>query len=202
MCERVVHSRFRFPPQFANAAEKAEWLEDHFQDFVEEARDALVSVGVLDESVAVYGGGDASYSLGTGSGGAKSASVERLLNRLLGCKVEMQERIFDFFEALLENEVAIMKKDGTHSEGIVTAKFEHIKIKGRGPLKLISGKGAGSDTLLYDFETDRGVAWAKACAHVEQALNESGLNEEGSAADEFTGFWRRAPATLLDLTLL
>lgn len=126
--------------------------------------------------------------------------MERLLNRLLGVKVETQERIFEYFEALLEHEVARQKKEGNHSgargraragalgvtnrethpmrpdtalqgpipapdhpppaalsppllvDGIVTAKYEHIKVSRRGPQKLISGMGAGSDTILYEFE--------------------------------------------------
>lgn len=102
---------------FESEEKKREWIEDSFEDFLADAREALVDVGLIDEQAAPGGGaGDVRYALSKGAtGGGKTPSVERLLNRLLGVKVEMQERIFDYFEVLLEAEVAAQKKAGNHS---------------------------------------------------------------------------------------
>lgn len=121
---------------FNDDSERSRWIEDKFEDFLDEAREALCSVGVLDEKKGQFGGDSARllsahtrtrasrpgllrHSLWralsgpeessgrvcpqeyvvAGNGKGPVMSVERLLNRLLGIKVEMQERVFEYFGA-------------------------------------------------------------------------------------------------------
>lgn len=43
---------------FESDKERAAFIEEKFEDFLDEARDALVSVGVLDEGKPAYAGAD------------------------------------------------------------------------------------------------------------------------------------------------
>ena len=42
----------------------------------------------------------------------KKMTVKTFLNRLLGCTVAIQNEIFDYFEAALENEISLAKREG------------------------------------------------------------------------------------------
>ena len=48
----------------------------------------------------------------------KKITVKTFLNRLLGCTVEVQNAIFDYFEAGLENEIILAKREGRFENGI------------------------------------------------------------------------------------
>ena len=45
-------------------------------------------------------------------------TVKTFLNRLLGCNVEIQNALFNYFESALEAEIALAKKEGRFDEGI------------------------------------------------------------------------------------
>ena len=49
---------------------------------------------------------------------AKKITVKTFLNRLLGCNVEIQNALFNYFESALEAEIALAKKEGRFDEGI------------------------------------------------------------------------------------
>ena len=169
--------------------------------FLLSAREALESVGLLEppappraEGAPAQGGRlRAAFSK---EDKKATGGVERLLNRLLGVRVEMQSKIFDYFEALLEAEVVKSKRDGSHCDGIVTARFESVTLARGFPRTLLAGGlGAGSDTLYHRFRTDRGVSWAKALSAYHSHVDGGGQGGSGGSGgggrgpDEWSGFY-------------
>ena len=48
----------------------------------------------------------------------KGCTVKTFLNRILGCEVKIQNKLFDYFVAVLNSEIDLAKKENRYDEGI------------------------------------------------------------------------------------
>ena len=81
-------------------------LQEKWQEYLEEAEDAIAGAGIDD----------------------KTPNVKKFLNRLLGMPVEMQNRVFAHFSANFEFEVKKAKEEHKFDEGVVDIRGDvHIQ---------------------------------------------------------------------------
>ncbi|KAG2496337.1 hypothetical protein HYH03_005567 [Edaphochlamys debaryana] len=128
------------------------------EEFVAEAMDELEAVGLLKDD------GEGGLAVSTGmmkeKSQAQAGGVNRLLNRLLGVRVEMQKQIFQYFTALLDNEVVEAKRKGEYETGIVRPTCGDIKCRKREVIYL--APDSSTPTAYLDFQLDRGIPWEEA----------------------------------------
>eukprot|EP00198_Chlamydomonas_reinhardtii_P003137 XP_001692473.1 predicted protein [Chlamydomonas reinhardtii] len=148
--------------------------------FIAEAVHELEAVGLLREDgeggLAVTGAMMKDKAEGAGNMGG----VNRLLNRLLGVRVDMQRRIFQYFTALLDFEVQEAKRAGTYESGIVRPTCGEIRLKGRETIYM--NPDSRITTSHFEFSTDRGVSWEAALRIYEKEAierNERGRKVQG-----------------------
>lgn len=117
--------------------------------------------------------------------GIGSDGLKRFLNRLLGVPLELQDRMFLFFSALMEHFISQDKIVGKYSEGIsdVAGKNKHIKSKEL----LYECPRTGAVTEHVEILTDRGVSWEEA----ERLLAEQqAYCDEHALVDDRSGFYK------------
>eukprot|EP00268_Persea_americana_P026498 TRINITY_DN2591_c1_g1_i1.p1 TRINITY_DN2591_c1_g1~~TRINITY_DN2591_c1_g1_i1.p1 ORF type:complete len:1271 (-),score=272.64 TRINITY_DN2591_c1_g1_i1:376-4122(-) len=129
---------------------------DTIQDFIMKARAALVSVGIVRDSV-----------LGNGKDAGKVSGrivesdmhdVGRFLNRLLGLPPEIQNRLFEFFIIIFDLLVRNARYEGNFDSGIVDIKANIIERQGP-PKTVHVDQLSGASTVLFTFTIDRGINW-------------------------------------------
>ncbi|KAL8166544.1 hypothetical protein V2J09_008043 [Rumex salicifolius] len=148
------------------------------RDFISKAKAALVSVGIVRDSVLVSG-----KESGKISGRIVDSDmhdVGRFLNRLLGLPPEIQNRLFELFTSILDVVIQNARSEGNLDSGIVDIKANIIEPQGT-PKTVHVDHMSGAPTVLFTFTLDRGVTWEFASNLLDEKQN-GGL---GSVHDGF-----------------
>ncbi|XP_027062492.2 protein FORGETTER 1 isoform X1 [Coffea arabica] len=150
---------------------------DAIQDFILQGKAALVSVGIIRDSV-----------LGNGKDGAKISGrivdsdmhdVGRFLNRLLGLPPEIQNRLFELFASILDLLVQNARVEGHLDSGIVDMKANAVELQGH-PKTVHVDSMSGASTILFTFTLDRGITWESASKLLEERQQDGcGLTNNG-----------------------
>ncbi|OIV89831.1 hypothetical protein TanjilG_29766 [Lupinus angustifolius] len=151
---------------------------DTIQDFIIQAKAALVSVGIVRDTILGNG-----KDLGRLSGriiDSDMHDVGRFLNRLLGLPPEIQNRLFELFVSVLDLLVQNARIEGNLDSGIVDLKANVIELQGT-PKTVHVDQMTGASTVLFTFILDRGITWESAST----MLNEKQKDGLGSSNDGF-----------------
>ncbi|KAE9592810.1 putative chromatin regulator PHD family [Lupinus albus] len=151
---------------------------DTIQDFIIQAKAALVSVGIVRDTILGNG-----KDLGRLSGriiDSDMHDVGRFLNRLLGLPPEIQNRLFELFVSVLDLLVQNARIEGNLDAGIVDLKANVIELQGT-PKTVHVDQMTGASTVLFTFILDRGITWELAST----MLNEKQKDGLGSSNDGF-----------------
>ncbi|XP_062012152.1 protein FORGETTER 1 [Rosa rugosa] len=135
------------------------------QDFIEEARAALVFVGIIRDA-------KDSGKLSGRVADSDMHDVGRFLNRILGLPPKVQNRLFELFVSILDLLVHNARIEGNLDSGIVDMKANVIELQGT-PKTVHVDEMSGASTVLFTFTLDRGITWESASAMLE------GKQEEG-----------------------
>ncbi|RLM74220.1 protein strawberry notch-like [Panicum miliaceum] len=139
--------------------------EASIQSFIDEAKAALISVGIIRDAVVCNGkdGGKLSGRIVD----SDMHDVARFLNRLLGLAPNIQNRLFDLFTSILDVVLHNARIEGQLDSGIVDIKAKNIEMK-ESPKTVHTDSLSGALTILYTFTIDRGVTWESAKAMLEE----------------------------------
>lgn len=148
------------------------------RDFIEKGKAALVSVGIVRDSV--VGNGKDSGKFSGRIVDSDMHDVGRFLNRLLGLPPDIQNRLFELFVSILDNLLQNARLEGHLDTGIVDMKANTIELQGT-PKTVHTDNMSGATTLLYTFVMDRGITWEAASA----LLSEKQRDVSGSSAIGF-----------------
>ncbi|XP_027354630.1 protein FORGETTER 1 [Abrus precatorius] len=151
---------------------------DTIQDFIVQAKAALVSVGIVRDTVLGNG-----KDLGRLSGriiDSDMHEVGRFLNRLLGLPPDIQNGLFELFVSILDLLVRNARIEGNLDTGIVDLKANVIELQGT-PKTVHVDQLTGASTVLFTFVLDRGITWELA----SMILNEKQKDGLGSSNDGF-----------------
>ncbi|XP_062226679.1 protein FORGETTER 1-like isoform X2 [Phragmites australis] len=148
------------------------------EEFINEAKTALVSVGIIRDAV-VCNGKDAGKLSGR-IVDSDMHDVARFLNRLLGLAPSIQNRLFDLFTSILDVVVHNARIEGQLDSGIVDIKAKNVEMK-ESPKTVHTDSLSGASTVLFTFTIDRGVTWELAKA----MLDERQKDGAGSSNDGF-----------------
>ncbi|KAG4399450.1 hypothetical protein AAZX31_08G230100 [Glycine max] len=145
---------------------------DTIQDFIVQAKAALVSVGIVRDT------------LGNGKSGriidSDMHEVGRFLNRILGLPPDIQNGLFELFVSILDLLVRNARIEGNLDTGIVDLKANVIELQGT-PKTVHVDQLTGASTVMFTFILDRGITWELAST----MLNEKQKDGLGSANDGF-----------------
>ncbi|KAJ6432365.1 hypothetical protein OIU84_019581 [Salix udensis] len=148
------------------------------QDFIMKAKAALVSVGIVRDSV--LGNGKDYGKLSGRIIDSDMHDVGRFLNRILGLPPDIQNRLFDLFVSILDLLVQNARIEGNLDSGIVDMKANIIELQGT-PKTVHIDHMSGAPTVLFTFTLDRGITWESASTMLEEKQKD-GL---GSSSDGF-----------------
>ncbi|KAL5216267.1 hypothetical protein ABZP36_007668 [Zizania latifolia] len=148
------------------------------QEFIAEAKGALISVGIIRDAV-VCNGKVAGNFFGR-IVDSDMHDVARFLNRLLGLAPKIQNRLFDLFTSILDVVVHNARIEGQLDSGIVDIKAKNVEMK-ESPKTVHIDNLSGASTVLFTFTIDRGVTWESAKA----MLDEWQQDGAGSSNDGF-----------------
>ncbi|KAL5978725.1 udp-glycosyltransferase [Asimina triloba] len=126
------------------------------QDFIVKSKAALVSVGIVRDTVLGNG-----MDAGKVSGRIVESDmhdVGRFLNRLLGLPPDIQNRLFELFISILDLLVRNARNEGNFDSGIVDIKANLIEQEGP-PKTVHVDHMSGAPTVLFTFMVDRGLTW-------------------------------------------
>ncbi|KAK9269142.1 hypothetical protein L1049_000911 [Liquidambar formosana] len=151
---------------------------DTIQDFIVKAKAALVSVGIVRDTV--IGNGKDSGKFYGRIVDSDMHDVGRFLNRLLGLPPEIQNRLFELFVSILDLLVQNARTEGHFDSGIVDMKANIIELQGT-PKTVHVDHMSGASTVLFTFIMDRGITWESAT----NLLDEKQKDGLGSASDGF-----------------
>ncbi|OEL18433.1 Protein strawberry notch-like protein 1 [Dichanthelium oligosanthes] len=130
--------------------------EASIQQFINEAKGALISVGIIRDAV-VCNGKDAGKLSGR-IVDSDMHDVARFLNRLLGLAPYIQNRLFDLFTSILDVVLHDARIEGQLDSGIVDIKAKNVEMK-ESPKTVHTDSLSGALTVLFTFTIDRGVTW-------------------------------------------
>ncbi|RZC64950.1 hypothetical protein C5167_008642 [Papaver somniferum] len=144
------------------------------QDFIIKAKAALVSVGIVRDTI-----------LGNGKVSGKIVDsdmhdVGRFLNRLLGLPPDIQNRLFELFISILDLLVQNARSEGQFDSGIVDIKANVVELQ-ETPKTVHVDRMSGASTVLFTFTLDRGITWEFA----KSLLAEKQKGELDSSDDGF-----------------
>ncbi|KAK3042673.1 hypothetical protein RJ639_000925 [Escallonia herrerae] len=151
---------------------------DTIQDFMVTGKAALVSVGIVRDTVLANG-----KDTGKFSGRIVDSDmhdVGRFLNRLLGLPPDIQNRLFELFVSILDLIVQNARHEGHFDSGIVDMKANTIELQGN-PKTVHIDHMSGASTVLFTFTMDRGITWEAASA----LLDEKQKDGFGSSSNGF-----------------
>ncbi|KAG7944262.1 hypothetical protein I3843_15G090800 [Carya illinoinensis] len=135
------------------------------QDFITKAKAALVSVGIVRDTVLVNG-----KDSGKLSGriiDSDMHDVGRFLNRLLGLPPDIQNRLFELFVGILDLLIQNARIEGNLDSGIVDMKANVIELQGT-PKTVHVDQMSGASTVLFTFTLDRGITWESASTILDE----------------------------------
>ncbi|KAG2568646.1 hypothetical protein PVAP13_7NG407100 [Panicum virgatum] len=152
--------------------------EASIQAFIDEAKAALISVGIIRDAVVCNGkdGGKLSGRIAD----SDMHDVARFLNRLLGLAPNIQNRLFDLFTSVLDVVLHNARIEGQLDSGIVDIKAKSIEMK-ESPKTVHTDSLSGALTVLFTFTIDRGITWESAKAMLEERQKDGA----GSSNDGF-----------------
>ncbi|KAB1212844.1 hypothetical protein CJ030_MR5G010144 [Morella rubra] len=148
------------------------------QDFIMKAKAALVSVGIVRDTVLANGKDSAKLSGRIVD--SDMHDVGRFLNRILGLPPDIQNRLFELFVSILDLLIQNARIEGNLDSGIVDVKANVIELQGN-PKTVHVDHMSGASTVLFTFILDRGITWESASSMLEEKRKD-GL---GSANDGF-----------------
>ncbi|XP_045800406.1 protein FORGETTER 1-like isoform X2 [Trifolium pratense] len=151
---------------------------DTIQDFIIQAKAALVSVGIVRDST--LGNGKDPGRLSGRIIESDMHEVGRFLNRLLGLPPDIQNGLFELFVSILDLLVRNARIEGNLDTGIVDLKANVIELQGT-PKTVHVDQLTAASTVLFTFILDRGITWESASS----MLNEKQKDGLGSANDGF-----------------
>ncbi|KAL9146939.1 hypothetical protein ABFS82_13G142200 [Erythranthe guttata] len=144
------------------------------QEFILKGKAALVSVGIIRDSV--YGNGKESGKISGRIVDSDMHDVGRFLNRLLGLPPDIQNRLFELFTGILDLILQNARVEGHLDSGIVDIKANTIELQGS-PKTVHVDSMSGASTVLFTFTLDRGMKWESASTLLEEKQkDESGSN--------------------------
>ncbi|KAL0443104.1 UNVERIFIED_CONTAM: protein FORGETTER 1 [Sesamum latifolium] len=150
---------------------------DTIQDFILKGKAALVSVGIIRDSV--LGNGKESGKISGRIVDSDMHDVGRFLNRLLGLPPEIQNRLFELFVGILDLLIQNARVEGHLDSGIVDMKANSIELQGT-PKTVHVDSMSGASTVLFTFTLDRGMTWESASTLLEEKQkDESGSSNNG-----------------------
>ncbi|GFZ05824.1 RING/FYVE/PHD zinc finger superfamily protein [Actinidia rufa] len=138
---------------------------DTIQEFILKGKAALVSVGIVRDTI--LGNGRDSGKLSGRIVDSDMHDVGRFLNRLLGLPPEIQNRLFELFVSILELLIQNARTEGHFDSGIVDMKANIIELQGT-PKTVHVDHMSGASTVLFTFTMDRGITWESASALLEE----------------------------------
>ncbi|EMS67852.1 Protein strawberry notch-like protein 1 [Triticum urartu] len=148
------------------------------EEFITEAKVALVSVGIIRDATVCNG--KVAGKLSGRIVDADMHDVARFLNRLLGLAPDIQNRLFDLFISILDVVLHNARREGQLDSGIVDIKGKNIELK-EPPKTVHVDSLSGASTILFTFTIDRGVTWESAKAMLDGRENDGA----GSSNDGF-----------------
>lgn len=166
--------------------------------FFDIAREELTKVDLLTERVDQVFDYAASGGWGRGRGrgvirnrsrfvhNAKSLTVGRFLNRILGLRIGVQAMVYAYFASCFDACVAYAKLEGKYEGDVDTIAARDIRVLAPFPVKIHTDPESGGATTLMKVEIDRGMSFDEACAELDR-LNE--LSESRGVPTEHNGFW-------------
>ncbi|PIN20889.1 hypothetical protein CDL12_06408 [Handroanthus impetiginosus] len=150
---------------------------DTIHDFILKGKAALVSVGIIRDSV--LGNGKESGKISGRIVDSDMHDVGRFLNRLLGLPPEIQNRLFELFVGILDLLIQNARVEGQLDSGIVDIKANTIELQGI-PKTVHVDSMSGASTVLFTFTLDRGTTWESAATLLEEKQkDESGSSNNG-----------------------
>ncbi|KAF5728143.1 protein strawberry notch 1 [Tripterygium wilfordii] len=149
---------------------------DTIQDFITRAKAALMSVGIVRDTLFGNGNGKLSGRIID----SDMHDVGRFLNRLLGLPPDIQNRLFELFVSILDLLIQNARIEGNLDSGIVDLRANIIELQGT-PKTVHVDQMSGASTVLFTFTLDRGITWESASTMLKEK-QEDGL---GSANDGF-----------------
>lgn len=135
------------------------------QDFMTKAKAALVSVGIVRDTV--LGNGKDYGKLSGRIIDSDMHDVGRFLNRLLGLPPDIQNRLFELFISILDLLVQNARIEGNLDSGIVDMKANIIELQGM-PKTVHVDNMSGASTMLFTFTLDRGITWESASTMLDE----------------------------------
>ncbi|XP_057486373.1 protein FORGETTER 1-like isoform X2 [Actinidia eriantha] len=138
---------------------------DSIQEFILKGKAALVSVGIVRDTI--LGNGRDSGKLSGRIIDSDMHDVGRFLNRLLGLPPEIQNRLFELFVSILELLIQNARTEGHFDSGIVDMKANNIELQWT-PKTVHVDHMSGASTVLCTFTMDRGITWESASALLEE----------------------------------
>ncbi|PKA64092.1 hypothetical protein AXF42_Ash005104 [Apostasia shenzhenica] len=148
------------------------------QEFIIKAKAALISVGIVRDTV-LCNGKDGNKLSGR-IVDSDMHDVGRFLNRLLGLPPDIQNRLFELFIKILELLIHNARSEGQFDSGIVDIKANIVELQGS-PKTVHVDDLSGASTVLFTFIIDRGITWEFAKNVFDERQND-GL---GSSSDGF-----------------
>ncbi|CAN6455835.1 unnamed protein product [Victoria cruziana] len=158
---------------------------DSIREYHMKAKAALVSVGIIRDSA--LGGGKDNGKITGRIVESDMNDVGRFLNRILGLPPGIQNRLFEFFVAILDILVHDARKEGQFDSGIVDIKGNHIELK-EPPKTVYVDPTSGASTVLFTFTINRGLTWEGANKLLDQN-QENGLPCSGGGFYESRREW-------------
>ncbi|XP_030965429.1 protein FORGETTER 1 isoform X1 [Quercus lobata] len=135
------------------------------QDFIVKAKAALVSVGIVRDTV--LANGKDSGKLSGRIVDSDMHDVGRFLNRILGLPPDIQNRLFELFISILDLLIQNARIEGNLDSGIVDIKANVIELQGT-PKTVHEDQMSGASTVLFTFTLDRGVTWESASTMLDE----------------------------------
>ncbi|OVA03143.1 zinc finger protein [Macleaya cordata] len=159
------------------SSEKPEAIED----FIMKAKAALVSVGIVRDTV--LGNGKVSGRIVD----SDMHDVGRFLNRILGLPPDIQNRLFELFVSILDLIVQNARTEGHFDSGIVDIKANVIELQGT-PKTVHVDRMSGASTVLFTFTLDRGITWESATTLLDEK-QKGGLDSSSDGFYESKREW-------------
>ncbi|KAG9137601.1 hypothetical protein Leryth_011350 [Lithospermum erythrorhizon] len=152
---------------------------DSIRDFIMKGKAALVSVGIIRDSV--IGNGKDPTKISGRIVDTDMHDVGRFLNRLLGLPPDIQNRLFELFVNILDLVIHNARIEGNLDAGIVDMRANSVQIKGT-PKTVHVDRMSGASTVLFTFTLDRGITWEAALSSLEE-------KQKGGFASSNNGFY-------------
>ena len=99
-------------------------------------------------------------------------SIQQFLNRILALPIQLQNDLFEVFEALIESRIEAAIASGTFESGVETIQAEKLRVVNREVV--YTHDGSGSETFCVEVEQ----SWRTKYLSTQDALGERGTNDD------------------------